>query len=318
MKNIHYFWNKDTIEIKMIRKILLLILAGFIISATGCGDTDADDPDFKNFQDGSGEDVQKIDEDAINGVLESFSSPVEMAALIEDLGLPFSKKYLASPEVANDYDTNFKKALGLGVLSADLGYLNVYAKTSEIINYLSVIKSIADELNVGQFFDFQTLKRLATNNDNMDSLMFLSVNSFHQMDEHLRKNNRSNLSALVVTGVWLEGLYLATQIVSEDTSKDLRDRVGEQKLILTDLFKILEVYKTQDKNFEKLAQDVQGLNKAYEPVIITFTEGEPITKEIDGVTVVMQQDESIVEMTDEQLEQIIEITKRIRNKLISL
>lgn len=302
----------------MIKKLLLLIFSGLILTVSGCGDTDADDPDFDGIPDGAGDDVEKIDENAINGVLESFSSPVEMAALIEDLGVPFSKKYLASPEVADDYDTNFKKALGLGVLSADLGYLNVYAKTSEIINYLAVIKSLADELNVGQFFDFQTLKRLATNNDNMDSLMFLSVNSFHQMDEHLRKNNRSNLSALVVTGVWLEGLYLATQIVAEDTSKGLRDRIGEQKLILTDLYKILEVYRTQDKNFENLATDVQELNKVYEQVKITFVEGETITKEIDGVTVVMQQDESLVDMTDEQLKQIIEITKKIRNKLISL
>jgi hypothetical protein len=302
----------------MIKKLLLLIFSGLILTVSGCGDSDADDPDFNGIPDGAGDDVEKIDENAINGVLESFSSPVEMAALIEDLGVPFSKKYLASPEVADDYDTNFKKALGLGVLSADLGYLNVYAKTSEIINYLAVIKSLADELNIGQFFDFQTLKRLATNNDNMDSLMFLSVNSFHQMDEHLRKNNRSNLSALVVTGVWLEGLYLATQIVDEDTSKGLRDRIGEQKLILTDLYKILEVYRTQDKNFEKLATDVQELNKVYELVKITFIEGETITKEIDGVTVVMQQDESAVDMTDEQLKQIIEITKKIRNKLISL
>ena len=303
----------------MTRKLLLFIFAGLLLTVyPSCGDSDADDPNFEDFDDGSGEDVQKIDVNAINGVLESFSSPVEMAAMIEDLGVPFSKKYLASPEVANDYDTNFKKALGLGVLSADLGYLNVYAKTSEIINYLSVIKGLADELNIGQFFDFQTLKRLATNNDNMDSLMFLSVNSFHQMDEHLRKNNRSNLSALVVTGVWLEGLYLATQIVTEDTSKGLRDRIGEQKLILTDLYNILEVYRTQDKNFENLALDVQELNKAYDKVIITFVEGETITKEIDGVIVVIQQDESVVEMTDEQLQKIIEITKKIRNKLISL
>ncbi len=303
----------------MIKKIFFVILIGLLVTSyTSCSDADSDDPDFTDINDGFKEDVQKIDENAINGILESFSSPVEMAALIEDLGVPFSKKYLASPEVADDYDTNFKKAIGLGVLSADLGYLNVYAKTGEIVNYLAVIKSIADELNIGQFFDFQTLKRLATNNDNMDSLMFLSVNSFHQMDEHLRKNNRSNLSALVVTGVWMEGLYLATQIAKEDPTKSLRDRVGEQQMILTDLYKILEVYQSQDKNFEKLVQDFQELNKVYEPVKISFVEGVTETVEIDGITVVIQKDSSIVEMSDEQLSKIIEVTEKIRNKLISL
>jgi len=148
--------------------------------------------------------------------------------------------------------------------------------------------------------------------------MFLSVNSFHQMDEHLRKNNRSNLSALVVTGVWMEGLYLATQIAKNEPTKTLTDRIGEQKLILTDLYKILEVYRSQDKNFEKLVLDFQELNEVYLPVVITFKEGETITKEIDGITVVMQQDESMVEMSDEQLNKIILLVEKIRNKLISL
>lgn len=303
----------------MIKKLFLILFAGlFIMANTSCGSGGSEEMDFTDIPEDISGVADKIDENAINEILESFSSPVEMAALIEDLGTPFSKKYIASPDVADDYDTNFKKAIGLGVLSADLGYLNVYAKTAEIVNYLAVIKSLSDELNIGQFFDFQTLKRLATNNDNMDSLMFLSVNSFHQMDEHLRKNNRSNLSALVVTGVWIEGLFLATQIAKDDPSKALRDRIGEQQMILTDLFKILEVYKSQDKNFEKLVEDFQEIIEVYEPVIITFEEGETITKEIDGIIVVMQQDESIVEVTDEQLSNIIAVIEKIRNKLISL
>jgi uncharacterized protein involved in tellurium resistance len=112
---------------------------------------------------------------------------------------------------------------------------------------------------------------------------------------------------------------LATQIIKEDASSAaLRDRIGEQKLVLTDLFKILQVYKSQDKNFENLVIDFEELNKAYEPVIITFIEGETRTEEIDGVTVVIQEDKSEVEMTDEQLDKIINIVEKIRNKLISI
>jgi len=305
----------------MLKKLLFIFGVSVLLTVfTSCGSSsDEDEPNFDDIPVDVPEAENQIDENAINEILESFSSPVEMAALIEDLGVPFSKKYLCSPDLANDYDTNFKKALGLGVLSADLGYLNVYEKTAEIVNYLTVIKSISDELNIGQFFDFQTLKRLATNNDNMDSLMFLSVNSFHQMDEHLRKNNRSNLSALVVTGVWLEGVYLATQIIRENpTNKDLRDRIGEQKLVLTDMFKILQVYKSQDKNFENLVKDFEELNDAYKPVKITFIEGVTRTEEIDGVTVVIQEDKSEVEMTDEQLDKIVKVVEKVRNKLISI
>jgi len=302
----------------MIKNLIYFVLVGFLVfTVSNCNGGGNDDPDIP--KDLLEDDVQTIPEGEIDKIIQSLPSPVEMAALINDVGIPFSKSYLASPEKADDYDTNFKKALGLGVLSADLGYLNVYGQTNEIVNYLASIRKISDDLNIGQFFDFQTLKRLATNNENMDSLMFLSVNSFHQMDDHLRKNNRSNLSALVVTGVWIEGLYLVTQIVKNGSdSKDLKDRIGEQKVIVEMLNKILQVYKVQDKNFERLAGDFENLKIAYDPIEIKVETGEVTTQEIDGIIVVIPKDKTIVTISDDQLNKIVSLTESIRNKLISL
>lgn len=301
----------------MIKNLIYFVLVGFIVLSVGSCNGGGDNPEIP--ENVLNDDSVAIPEGEIDKIIQSLPSPVEMAALINDVGIPFSKSYLASPEKADDYDTNFKKALGLGVLSADLGYLNVYAQTNEIVNYLATIRKISDDLNIGQFFDFQTLKRLATNNENMDSLMFLSVNSFHQMDAHLRKNNRSNLSALVVTGVWIEGLYLVTQIVKNGSdNKELKERIGEQKVIVEMLNKILQVYKVQDKNFERLAGDFENLKMAYDPVDITVETGEVTTQEIDGIIVVIPKDKTVVTMSEEQLNQIVSLTESIRNKLISL
>jgi hypothetical protein len=304
----------------MVNKIFYLVLAfGIVMSFSFCGDGGGEGEDPNGSIDTSDSGKPQIPEEEIIGIIQSLPSPVEMAALIKNVGVPFSKGYLASPEQADDYDTNFKKALGLGVLSADLGYLNVYEQTNEVVTYLATIKKISDDLNVGQFFDFQTLKRLASNNDNMDSLMFLSQNSFRQMDEHLRKNNRTNLSALVVTGVWMEGFYVITQIVKDGSSnKDLRNRIGEQKYIVEKLNSILQVYKAQDKNFEKLADDFESLKITFDPVTITVETGKVTTKEVDGIIVVIPMDKSTVNMSDEDLNLIINKTESIRNKLISL
>ncbi len=303
----------------MIKKLLYFLFTGFIVLTFNACSNSNDEEDPNKILGHIDSNVTVIPEGEINDIIQSLPSPVEMAALISDVGVPFTKSYLASPDAADDYDTNFKKALGLGILSADLGYLNVYAQTNEIVNYLAVIRRISDDLNIGQFFDFQTLKRLATNNENMDSLMFLSQNSFRQMDEHLRKNNRSNLSALVVTGVWIEGLYLLTQIVKSGTSnKDLENRIGEQKIIVDKLNSILQAYRAQDKNFEKLADDFGELKSTYESIEITVETGEVTTQEIDGIIVVIPKDKSIVKMSKTQLKSIIVLTESIRNKLISL
>lgn len=306
----------------MIKNYFYFILLGLLVfSVSNCGSGNGGNEIDEQALDSvmQGADVVKVSEAEIDEIIQSLPSPAEMAALIQSLGVPFSNSYLTPPEQADDYDTNFKKALGLGILSADLGYLNVYEKTNESVNYLGTIRRISDDLNVGQFFDFHTLKRLATNSEDLDSLMFLSQKSFRQMDSHLRKNNRSNLSALVVTGVWMESMYLLTQIVqNEVTTKELAERIGEQKIILNMLNKVLQQYKVQDKNFQNLATNFQKLSDAYESVSIEIISGGIETVMIDGVEITRPKDKSVVEISQEELKNIIKIVENIRNKLISL
>jgi hypothetical protein len=257
-----------------------------------------------------------INEDQINEIISSFSSPVEMAALMNSLKVPFSKKYLADPSITENYDTNNKKALALGILSADLGYLNVYQRSSLIVEYLSAIKRLSDDLRVSQFFDFQSLKRLATSKDNIDSLLFLSVQSFQDMDSYLRSSGRSSLSLLVITGVWLEGLYLLTQVAKENETQKLKDQIGEQKVLFNLLYPIFKVYK-DDPYFAKLVKEFKELQNIFDKIEITYQKGQAETKIIDGHMTVIQNDKSIVKISNEQLKQITTTTEKIRNKLLN-
>ena len=306
----------------MLKRYSLTFLIVIIISTLhfNCGDGEQNDTDINNIPDNNEDSHQLVNEDAINEIIQSFSSPVEMAALMESIEVPFSKKYLIDPQITEDYDINAKKAFALGVLSADLGYLNVYERTTLIVEYLTAIKKIADDLNVGHCFDFQTLKRIATGGGNVDSLLFISVTSFSEMDQHLRSTARSNLSLLVITGVWLEGLYLITQVALEAPTGELdklKERIGEQKILFDILFNVLKLYKDIGY-FEDLVNDFEDYSKLFENVKITYEVGESKSEVIDGRIVITQVDFSIVEMSDETLQDIIKLTDKIRNKLINL
>ena len=297
--------------------LLLFVSAMLQWNCGGCG---GDKSEFIEYnEDASSFDGETTyDVQAMNEIIGSFSSPVEMAATIQNLGVPFSTKYLQDPEVVNDYTTSFKKALGLGMLCADLGYLNVYSKTSQIVDYLASIRKLSEDLNVGQFFDFQTLKRLATSNDNIDTLMIMCTQSYSDMENDLRKHQRSNLSALLVTGVWMESLYLITQVSKERPNDEhLKDVIGEQKTILNSLLPILKLYKN-NQNFEKLVQLFEELKDVFDVVKITYEVGEPETKEMNGALVIVQNERSVITMTNEERQEIIQTTEKIRNKLIAL
>ena len=260
----------------------------------------------------------EVSEEALVEIVANIASPIEMAALMNRLGVPFSKGYLANTSSVNDLNTNFQMAYKLGIFGADLGYLNMYEKSSAAVEYISTIKTLADGLRVGQFFDYTTLKRLATNNQNLDSLMFLSVHSYNEIDSYLRETpGRSYLSSLMITGLWIEGLYLITQVANEYPHPDISERIGEQKIILNDLLNVLNLYK-KNTSFNELIRDFETLNVEFEKINITYEIGEPETIEKDGMLVIVQNEKSIVNISDDQLNSIIEKTEKIRNKLIGL
>ncbi len=255
----------------------------------------------------------EIPAQAMEDIIDNISSPIEMAALIKDLGVPFSNKYLINLDDINSYATNFRMAYNLGILGADLGYLNVYEKTGAAVNYLSAINKLADALKVSQFFDFSTMKRLATGNSNLDSLMYLSVHSYNEMDSHLRKTDRSNLSALMVAGVWIEGMFQVTQVALQKHDNLLAEYIGEQKLILNDLLLILKNYE-RDEQFAALIKDYELIKADFDKVIITYEINEPKETVENGVLVIVQNESSVVDISREVLHDIIQVTERIRNK----
>ena len=260
--------------------------------------------------------AEKLSAEAIADISNNITSPVEIANLLQSLSVPFSPDYLASSVDANKQPTAFDKALALGILGADLGYLNMYEKTGTSINVLSEIRKLAEGLKVGQFFDFEAIKRLSLNKSNLDSLLFLSIDSYTQIDKYLRENDRGHLSALMIIGVWLEGQHLATQVAQKYPDPVLKDRIGEQKIILNDLIMLAAPYCTRDSEFSTLCKYLQEIREAYRSVKITYTLGEPVSVEKNGGLVIEQTETSNVEMTEDQLAGIIEVTRNIRNKLV--
>ena len=259
--------------------------------------------------------AEKLSPEAIADIAKNIASPVEIANILQMLEAPFSQQYLASID-ANRGSADFNKALKLGVLGADLGYLNMYEKTGSSLEVLASIRKLADDLRVGHLFDFEIIRRLSQNRSDLDSLLYISIDFYEKVDSYLRDNNMGQIAALMIVGVWIEGQYFATQVISKFPDDILRDRIGEQKIILNDLLLLIAPYCNNNQEFKALCNDLYTLKDCYRDVRITYTQGDPVTTEKDGGLVIMQTETSVVEMTEEQLEGIIKTTGEIRNRLI--
>ena len=250
-------------------------------------------------------------------IINNISSPVEIAAMIKSMGAPFTKDFLAPTDYKSKYITSYSQAFALGIFSADLGYLNMYNKTGTVIDYLKTIKDLANDINVGQFFDFTTLKRLATNNTNLDSLKFISMHSFNQMDYSLRMRKRGSLSALIIAGAWIEGIYITVQVAKDQPDPKLMEKIGEQKIILTDLMLLLSSY-AKDPIFKNYVNEFNSIKSKFDDVNITYITGEPQYIEENGMLTIKQTEKSVVNITDTQLKSITETVEGVRNRLIRM
>lgn len=247
--------------------------------------------------------------------MSNISSPIETAAIIKGLKIPFNKDIIASTDFAENFNTNFAKALGLGMYGCDLGYLNMYGKTSLVLSYITTVKSLADGIQVGQFFDFSTLKRLATNNENIDSLVLISQQSMTRINDYLKQNNRSNLSVVIIAGLWIEGLYITAEVADDTKNQKMREAVGDQKEIINQLMILLYNYK-RDPNMAKLIREFEEIKALYNEVKITIEIGETQMIEKNGTLTYKQNDIQTIDMKDETFKKIVSKVQEVRTKLL--
>lgn len=258
----------------------------------------------------------EISSESMNSIIESIPSPLEIAMVIKQSGMDFNQDMLNDQSNAKLYTTDQAKAFNIGVYGGDLGYINIYEKAYLTVNYLTTIKGIADDINIGQFFDFSTIKRMASNSEKMDSLIYLSTINFNKMDAFLRNQKRSNLSLLMITGTWTEGLYVATQVFKQNNSKEIMEWVGYQKIIVDQLMLGLSAYKN-DEYFQALITDFSLLKKQFDTISIVYDYHEPESVEVDGRLVIVDKSTSTVNITDVQVNQIGELVTKIRSRLIT-
>ncbi len=306
----------------MLKKLFytMAIFGGILLFSACGGNSDnkkSESDDFSISDDTLNSDAPlELSEEIMGDVIQNISSPVEMAELIKKSGVEFSQKVLNKPEKIKDYNTSFKRALNLGAFSADLGYINTFDKNTIVVSYLLGIKELAEGIKVGQFFDFNALKEMATNSNNLDSLRETSVNSFNKMDSYLREQNRNHISSLIVTGAWVEGLYITSNVIKETKDAELINRIGEQKDIIDILLIILNNY-NKDESFDELVKRMEQLKQAYADVKITIEFGEPKRIEKDGAIIIVQDEISHVDITPEQVENIIKEIESLRDFIVS-
>jgi hypothetical protein len=117
---------------------LLLILA--LLTACGSGKK-TDEQAMLQSLDSAKTEGPTISEAVIGDILQQIPSPLEISVLLKESGKKYNVNYLNSPDNLAKYNSNYKKALNLGIYGTDLGYTNIYEQNQDGVKYMASIKS---------------------------------------------------------------------------------------------------------------------------------------------------------------------------------
>ena len=242
-------------------------------------------------------------------------SPLESAMLIKSAGALFNDNLLNPIENTKNYNTNRSMALNLGIYTCDLSFASLYDQTQLIINYMNAAKKMADGLGILDAIEQDDIDRLEENIHNTEVIMDIVSQTYLNSNSYLEDNGQPAVAALVLTGGWLEGLYISTQLVDikDFNGNKLVGRIIDQKLSVDILIDLLETSKGHPAIDELTAQVIR-VKTIFDKITLKTS---PVRPEYDQVTnVTVLKSEVQADLTPEVFKELSAMVAEIRSNLI--
>lgn len=260
----------------MYKKFPLVTLFSITLYLTSCevSRESSEERSSSEFEQAQAE--QRGVENQIKEVIYDIPSPSEIPFLLQATGAEYNASLVNDISDAESYSTrNDEAALNLGVYSADIGYLSSYGKVQEALYYMDKAKNLADNLGLSGAFSPELIQRFEKNLSRKDSLAYILNETISKAENYLMDENRNHLAALIITGSFVEGLYISTQLI-EQYPKDILPE-DSRNLILSPLIRVvlkqekatndlLRLFKTIERSqtVVKITEDLEELSQNYD------------------------------------------------------
>ena len=279
MKTLKTFIQKTTIA---------LLIGALIVSLANCSGGKKDSSKENVAEESS---LQKEEcEKKVREIVYPLPTAFEVTEMINKIEASYIIGISNPIDNVDKYFTDKDQAINL--YSADLSYASTYNMQQEVMSYMEASENLIVELGITGAFSQEFVGDVEANIDNKEKLTELITNSFYDTYEYLVKNNKEDLSLLVLTGTWVEAMYISCNI-SETVynNPELVNIILHQKSSLDELLELLTPH-AEHETIQSILTDLNPIKNVYDNIDET------------GIT-------------EKQLMQIIEHTTILRNKIIS-
>ena len=253
----------------------------------------------------------------INQIIYSVPSHIEMIRLVKGAGLDFDQSLLNPANNVVNYNSVKSEAFNIGVYGADLSYISIFEQSQQVLNYFSAIKTLADALGISEVITDKNIQVFESNFDNHDSLVYLVSDLYYRIDASLSESDMGYVSALVVSGGWIESLHILLINASEmkgSNKEDIKVIIADQRHSLNNIISLIKL-QNEPENLGVLLEKLEKLNTLYQQLDISIETTTVIKDEKTGKVVIGGKEDIV--FSDGLLEQIGNEVEKIRDYFVN-
>ena len=292
----------------------VVALIAVVIGFSSCGEEVSPEKEKIALETNS-EDTVLLDMPELNpDMAYSVPTPNELFAVIKETGVLYDGTILNSTENIEKYSSKKIQALNFGVYFTDLAFASSFSENASILSYFGTIKILSDDLGISNALDAAIYEKVEANleNDDADSLLFLSNETYFKAYSYLEENERGSTLALIVLGGWIESLYIMTNLGEYEEGGNLVARIGEQKLTVENLMGFMMKYQ-EDSNVAEVMEELADIEELFWS--FEEEEGDDVTTEQEGDVYVLSGGSTIM-VSSEQYEELKGLVAALRNDII--
>jgi hypothetical protein len=296
--------------------LLLFVMFGIIL--TGCNRGPKTEGEGSGEFEASGTLTADAQEqlNTAKRIFYSLPSPLETAMLIKNAGAEYDEELMNPVSNTSKYITSKSKALNLGIYSTDLSYASLFDQSQATLDYIGAAKEMADGLNIMDAIDEETVAELEEQINNRDAIIDIISETLMNSSSFLKENDLEGTASVILVGGWIEGLFIASNLVDENNLDDnkLVERIVDQKLSLDIMINLLDS-SPEDQDAQAVLEDVKALKTIFDK--ITIDQGEVTAVEDPETNVTTLKSESSIKIPSRVFSELKSKVIEIRSRYIS-
>lgn len=258
---------------KIIKARLAIVLAATLLLASCQSRNQADKQSYNSADSANLKTLTK----EVKEVVFPLPTLFETTKMLNDIGANYVPSSLNPVNKLDKYFKEKSKAINLGVYGTDLAYAAAYDQKQDIKFYSKAVKNLIDKLGININLNKMLTEEYKQKLNNKDTLTKVISNTFYDTYKYLNEKSNSDLAIVMVSGMWVEAMYIATHI-SEDTYhySGLIKIIVKQKDSYTKLMSLLKAHDS-DKDIKDIENKLLVLKPSFDKASKGLTENEYMT-----------------------------------------